>query len=184
VAAGNITPGSLKLPGGKTAKYSAYTVGISPTTRTSYYVSVGTDQSPRVTVAMGVSADLRAAPTAPAVGEPVTFTATVVPQSLAGTTVSLQTQTNGAWTTAAQATLGAAGTCTFPWTPTAAGTFSFRLLVPAAKGFSAVTSATVTLTVGGSPAPSPSSSPTPTPSPTSTPLPSPSTPAPSPALRK
>jgi stage II sporulation protein D len=184
VAPSAITPGSLKLPGGKTAKYSAYTVAVSPTARTSYYVSVGTDQSPHATVGMLPSASLQAAPTAPTVGQPVTFTATVLPQSLAGTTVTLQTLTDGAWTTAAQAALGADGTCTFQWTATAAGTFSFRLLVPATKGLPAATSATFTLTVGGSPGPSPSPSPSPSSSPTPTPAPSPSTPSPSPSLRR
>jgi stage II sporulation protein D len=184
VAAGSITAGSVRLPGGKTAKYSAYTVGISPTAKSSYYVSVGTDQSPRVTLGMRASASLQAAPTAPTVGEPVTFTATVLPQSLAGTTVTFQTLTNGTWTTVAQAALGADGTCTFQWTAAAAGTFSFRLLVPAAKGLPAATSATFTLTVGGSPGPSPSPSPSPSSSPTPTPAPSPSTPSPTPSLRR
>ena len=184
VPPGNITAGSVRLPGGKAAKYSAYTIGVSSAARTSYYVSVGTDQSPHATMGTWPSAALQAAPIAPAVGEPVTFTATVQPQSLAGTTVTLQTLTNGTWTTAVQGTLSAGGTCTFQWTATAAGTFSFRLLVPAAKGLSAGTSATVTLTVGGSPGPSPSPSPSPSQSPSPTPTPSPSTPTPSPSLRK
>jgi stage II sporulation protein D len=184
VAAGGISAGSLKLPGGKTAKYSSYSVDVTPAAKTNYFVSVGTDESSHATLAVRPAVDLQAAPVAPAVGDTVTFTATVQPQSLAGTTVTLQTQTGGAWTTAGQATLGAGGTCTIPWTAAAAGAFSFRLQVPAAKGLSAATSATVSATVGGSPSPPPSSSPSPSATPTETPSPSPSTTAPSPSTRR
>ena len=184
VAAGSITAGSLKLPGGKAAKYSAYSIAITPTAKTNYYLSVGTGQSPHVAVAVKPAADLAATSLAPAVGESVTFTATVQPPSLAGTTVTLQTLINGAWTTAGQATLEAGGGCTFPWTIAAAGTFSFRLSVPAAKGLSAATSAIVTLDCGGASSPTPPASPAPTSSPSPSPSPSPSTPSPSPSVRK
>ena len=163
VAAGGIAAGSLKLPGGKTATYSSYSVNVAPTAKTSYYVSVGTDESPHVTLAVRPTVDLRASDPAPAIGDTVAFSATVLPPSLAGTTVTLQTQTGGVWTSAGQATVGTDGTCTILWPATVAGTFSFRLQVPAAKGLSAATSATVTVTVGGSPGPSPSPSPSPSP---------------------
>ena len=164
VAAGRISAGSLKLPGGKTTAYSSYSVSVAPTATTNYYVSVGTDESPHVTLAVHPTADLRVSDATPVMGETVAFAATVLPPSLAGTTVTLQVQSGGMWTSAGQATLGTDGTCTILWPATVAGTFSFRLQVPAAKGLSAATSATVALTVGGSPGPSPSSSPSPSPS--------------------
>ena len=69
------------------------------------------------------------------------------PQTLAGTSVTLQMQTNGAWATVGQTQLGADGAFSIPWTAAAAGTYSFRLQVPAAHGLVATTSPGVPVTV-------------------------------------
>ena len=157
VTAENVVPGTLRLPGGSTANFDSYSADVTPTAKTTYFFSIGSDQSPQVTIAVRPAITLSASNVAPAAGQAISFSGTVRPQALAGTTVTLQIQAKGVWSNAGQAPLGADGSFSIPWTAAAAGTFAFRLQVPAAHGFAAATSAAVTVTVAAAPSASPSS---------------------------
>jgi stage II sporulation protein D len=164
----SLTRGSVRLPGGKAATYSSYAATVAPTALTCYFVSVGTAQSPRLTLRVRPSVQLTRSLSAATVGDQVSFAGVVRPKMPAGTKATLQLQSSSGWVGVGSAALGADGTYTIPWTATATGTFVFRLQTPAAKGLAAATSDTVTVTVSG-----PSSSPSLSTSPPRSPSPSP-----------
>lgn len=156
VPTSGVTSGSIDLPSSLRASFSSYVVSVRPTALTTYYLSVGEALSPQTSIAVRPLVDVTPSTTTPLVGEPVTFTVSVTPTSLAGTVATLQLRNDGAWTAIASGTLDTSGAVTLTWTPLVAGDFTLRVRVPGAKGLTSATSGQVVVNAAASPSPSPS----------------------------
>ena len=159
VPATSIKPGAVALPGGRRATFSSYAATARPTALTTYYFALGKARSPLTSIAVRPILRLAASTSTPTAGEEVTFTGTVTPASLAGTTVTLQWFDGTTWATLSTAVLGTGGTASLTWVPPAEGSFLVRLRIPAAKGMAAALSEEIPLTVAAAASPSPSPSP-------------------------
>jgi SpoIID/LytB domain protein len=145
-----ITNGSIALPNGTRARYSAYSHPAKPTRTTRYYISYGSSgaRTPETTISVRPVITVAASKTAVAPGDALTLSGRVKPV-LAGKPVYLQTKSGGTWSNVASVKLDAAGGYTFTWTaPATSGDVSLRVRIPATTGLLTAASPAVVVTIG------------------------------------
>ncbi len=138
--------------GGYTVRSTDYAAKVTPLKTTEYYITSVTPMgntaiSAHTTVTVRSHVTVQASSDTVATGDKVTFTGTVAPLALAGSTVWLQTKTASGWKDSVSAKLGGSGTCSIDWAAVAGAT-TLRLRVPASAslGLAEGHSASVTVT--------------------------------------